>query len=424
MSKIIDELSWRGLIYDKTPGLTKILAKNKIVLYVGFDPTYDSLHIGNLLVIIILIHFIKDGHKPLIIIGGATGIIGDPSYKNKERLSIKKNILNKNINNIKLQINKYLGNIEILNNFDWIKDINIIDFLLKIGKYININYMLSKESVKNRLKNYHNSISFTEFSYQLFQGYDYFYLNKYKNCLLQIGGSDQWGNITTGINLIERKTGNKVYGLTFPLITKSDGSKFGKSESGVNIWLDTKYTSPYNFFQFWMNLSDIDAEKYIKIYTFIPKNEIYNLILLHKKKPSNRILQNRLAIELTNMVHGEKKANNILNISKLFFNKNFIENINHFDKKKFISFLNDMPQVKMEKKKLEKNILIIPFLVKITKIFKSNKEAYRFINQNSIFINKICINHNYILGLKDIIYLNKYFFLQIGKKKLFIVNII
>lgn len=422
MYDIIYELSWRGLIYNITPNLQEVLKNKSITLYIGFDPTYDSLHIGNLLAIIILIHFINAGHKPIVIIGGATGIIGDPSYRNKERNNIDINSFNKNIKGIKNQIKKIVKNIEIIDNYSWIKNIKIIDFLKNIGKYITVNYMSSKDSVKNRLnKNTNYGMSFSEFSYQIFQGYDFFYLYTNKKCLLQIGGSDQWGNITTGIDLIRKKIGKIAYGLTFPLTTNSKGIKLSKSDNNDNIWLDNKYTSPYEFFQFWLNISDDDAHEYIKKYTFLSKNDIDQLLIIHKKNKSKRILQNKLAQELTTIVHGIKKCNKVLNISKFLFNKSLPKN---FDIKniKNKNFFDEMPKIEINKEDLNNKNSIIEFL-KNNKLLSSKKEGYRMINEKCIMINKKYIDNNFCLSTEDIIG-DRYILLQLGKKRFYIIIVI
>lgn len=421
MYNIIDELSWRGLIYNITPKLNELLKKKSITLYIGFDPTYDSLHIGNLLAIIILMHFIHAGHKPIVVIGGATGMIGDPSYKVNERKNIDNKLFNNNIKEIKKQIKNILNNIEIIDNYSWIKNIKIIDFLKNIGKFITVNYMTSKDSVKHRLhKNTKYGMSFLEFSYQIFQGYDFLYLYEKRKCLLQIGGSDQWGNITTGIDLIRKKIGKIAYGLTFPLITNHKGIKLGKSDNNDNIWLNSRYTSPYEFFQFWLNISDSDAEHYIKKYTLISKNKIEKLLFLHKNDRNKRILQNKLAEELTTIVHGREKYNKVLNISNIFFNDFKIENLLFINDK---NIFYEMPHIKINKDELNKKYSIIDILVKKYRILSSNKEAYRKLNTKSIMINKNYIDEKFYLSKKDLIG-DKYILLQIGKKRFYIIIVI
>lgn len=422
MYNIIHELSWRGLIHNITPNLNEVLKNRHITLYIGFDPTYDSLHIGNLLALIILIHFINAGHTPIVVIGGATGMIGDPSYKDKERKYIDNNILYKNIESIKNQIKSIINNIEILDNYLWTNNIKIIDFLQNIGKYITVNYMTSKDSVKHRLyKNTKYGMSFLEFSYQIFQGYDFLYLYEKRECILQIGGSDQWGNITTGIDLIRKKIGKTAYGLTFPLTTNSKGIKLGKSDNyNNNIWLNYRYTSAYNFFQFWLNISDNDAELYIKKYTFISKYIIDCLIKKHKENPSKRFLQKKLAEELTKIVHGTKKYQKVLNISKLLFNNyNFLENIGFIE---YQDLFDEIPNIIINREELSKEYSITDILVKKFKIYSSNKEVYRKLKERSIMINKKHIDYKFCLSKKYFI-MNKFSLLQIGKKHFYIIII-
>ncbi|WP_185869575.1 tyrosine--tRNA ligase [Blattabacterium cuenoti] len=424
MKTIIDELSWRGLIQNKVSGVEQKL-KKPTTMYIGFDPTSDSLHLGNLLPIIMLIHFQKMGHKSLALIGGATGFIGDPSEKYNSRIFLSKEILQKNTKLIKNQILKLVKvhseKIELLNNSDWIQNISFLEFIRKVGKHFTINYMISKDSVKKRIKNKKNGISFTEFSYTLIQGYDFLYLNKEKNCQLQIGGSDQWGNITTGIELIRKKTGKKVYGFTFPLITKSNGIKFGKSEKGENIWLDEKKTSPYKFYQFWMNISDSKIEKYIKIYTFFSKEKIEILILKHRKNPDKRFLQRELANDITKWVHGKEISKKIMEITHILFDKNH-KKLHYLDEKNFVSIYNHIPHMELSYDEFKKGIFLID-LLKNSGFFSSKSEAIRAIKANSIYVNKQMIKENILLKKNNIIGM-KYILLQFGKKKFFIIKII
>ncbi|ACY40097.1 tyrosine-tRNA ligase [Blattabacterium sp. (Blattella germanica) str. Bge] len=355
---IIEELSWRGLIKNKVPGIENQL-KKPITMYIGFDPTSDSLHLGSLLPLIILIHFQKMGHKSLVLIGGATGFIGDPSGKENSRILLDKEILQKNTESIKNQILKLLKvhseETELLNNLDWIQNVSFLEFIRDIGKYFTVNHMISKDSVKKRINDKKNGISFTEFSYSLIQGYDFLYLNQMRNCLLQIGGSDQWGNITTGIELIRKKTGKKVYGFTFPLITKPNGIKFGKSEKEENIWLDKSKTTPYKFYQFWINISDFEIEKYVKIYTFLSKEKIDQLIIQHKKNPSQRFLQKKLAYEMTKWVHGNLISEEIMKITNvLFHNKN--ETLQLLNEETLISIYNHIPHMILSFEEFQKGI--------------------------------------------------------------------
>lgn len=427
MQDLISELSWRGLLSDKTPGIDNYIKDKKITVYVGFDPTSDSLHIGNLIAILVLFHFQLYGHKILIIIGGGTVKIGDPSYRDKKRNILIETNICKNIQSIEKQINfffrKRKNSFELLNNNDWLKNISFFDFLMNIGKFITVNYMISKESVKKRLKNKtYDGMSFTEFNYQLFQGYDFLYLNKEKNCYLQIGGSDQWGNITTGIEIIKRKTGKSVYGLTFPLITNSNGVKFGKTEKGNNIWLDELKTKPYDFYHFWINISDDKAEKFIKMYTLLTKNEIKKIIEIHKKDPSKRFIQHSLAKELTILVHGQYKYEKIVYLSKKLFSNNIINFLEKLDEKNFLSIFSESHYFNIKIEELKKNFSLIDLLVKKTNIFNSKNEARRALNEKSILVNKKYINNNFIIGIKDFIS-NHYMLLQYGKKHHFIIKI-
>ncbi|WP_185862660.1 tyrosine--tRNA ligase [Blattabacterium cuenoti] len=426
MQNIIDELSWRGLIQNKVPGVEKQL-KKRTTIYIGFDPTSDSLHLGSLLPIIILIHFQKRGHKSIVLIGGATGFIGDPSEKKDQRIFLSIEILQKNTESIKKQLSRlldfYSEKVELLNNFNWIKKISLLDFIRNVGKHFTINYMMSKDSVKNRIyNNKNNGMSFTEFSYSLIQGYDFLYLNQEKNCLLQIGGSDQWGNITTGIELIRKKTGKKAYGITFPLVTKADGIKFGKSEKGENIWLDRKRTTPYKFYQFWMNVSDKEIEKFIKIYTFFSREKIESLILTHRENPEKRFLQKKVAEEITKWVHGKDAYEEVVKISYVLFGKKYInELLLSLDEKTLFSIYENIPHMKLSYKEFEKGIFLLDILKK-SSLFTSKSEANRALNLNSIYINKKLIKKNILLHRENLIG-KKYILFQFGKKNFFIIKI-
>lgn len=424
MQNIIDELSWRGLIQNKVPGIKNQL-KRSTTLYTGFDPTSDSLHLGNLVPIIILIHFQKMGHKSLALIGEATGFIGDPSEKHDSRILLDKKSLHNNTKSIKnqiirlIKIKSYSEKIELLNNIDWIKNISFLEFIREIGIFFTINYLISKDSVKKRIKNKKNGISYTEFSYSLIQGYDFLYLNKIKNCKLQIGGSDQWGNITAGIELIRKKTGKKVYGFTFPLITKSNGEKFGKSNNGDNIWLDKNKTSPYKFYQFWMNVSDREVEKYIKIYTFLSKEIIENLISNHRKDPSKRILQKKLAFEITGWIHSYELSKKIMKISNILFDK---KNLELLDEKTIMIIYENIPHMFLSNVEFKKGVFLLD-VIKNSGFFNSKSEANRAIKANSIFLNKKIIKENILLTKVNII-VKKYILFQFGKKEFFILKII
>src|SRR5580658_1994508 len=321
---LIQELKWRGMIQDIMPGTEEQLAKEMTSAYIGFDPTSDSLHIGSLVPILILVHLQKAGHKPVALVGGATGMVGDPSGKSEERNLLSEDILNHNLSCVRRQLEKYLdfnpalpNAAEMVNNYDWFRDMRFLDFIRDIGKHITVNYMSAKDSVKKRLEG-ENGMSFTEFTYQLVQGYDFYWLYTHKNCKLQMGGSDQWGNITTGTELIRRKSGGEAFAFICPLLTKADGGKFGKTEKG-NIWLDPEKTSPYEFYQFWLNASDADAEKWIKVFTFLDRREVEILIAEHNNDPGARLLQNRLAHEVTTFVHGPEELDKILNASRGFY---------------------------------------------------------------------------------------------------------
>ncbi|XMD99315.1 MAG: tyrosine--tRNA ligase [Candidatus Karelsulcia muelleri] len=417
MINLIQEFLWRGLIHNTT--YSKKIKNEKITLYTGFDPTSKSLHIGNLVAIIMLIHFKRSGNKIISVIGGGTGMIGDPSGKNSERIIIKKESLHKNIKNIKKQLSFFLDfhYNEILNNYEWLKKTLFIDFAKDIGKYFTINYMLSKDSIKKRISK-QNSISFTEFTYQLLQAYDFLYLYKKKNCSLQIGGSDQWGNITSGIELIRKKLGIKVNGLTFPLITKLDGSKFGKTEKGDNIWIDPNLTSPYEFYQFWINISDDQAKKYIKIYTFLKKEEIKEIIFFHEKNPNLKLIQKKIASEITIFVHGKKIFEKIKFISNILFKKEKI--LTNLSKNDMKSIYENIPHKNLFID-INFKIPILDLLVNKSNFIKSKKEAIRHLKCNSILINKKIRKENFFLKKKDLIS-ESYVLLQKGKKNFFMIK--
>ena len=428
-NQFLKELKWRGLIHDVTPEIEKYLDKRDAYAYVGFDPTSNSFHIGNLVQLIILIHFKKYGYNPIALIGGATGMIGDPSGKSKERVlldsdTIKENVisLKKQLKNFFLATNKTKSDCLVLNNLSWIDKFSFIEFCRDIGKHISVNYMMSKDSVKNRIKSDSNSgMSFTEFTYQLFQAFDFFYLSKKFNCLLQIGGSDQWGNITTGIELIRRKSGVNAHALTCPLITKSDGKKFGKTESG-NIWLDKNKTSTYKFYQYWLNISDEDAFNYIKIFTFLEKDLIENLIANHKKDPHLRIVQKKLAEEVTIMVHSQEELDNAKLASKILFGSSTFEDLKKIKKEFFIEIFDGVPQFEISLDKVSSGLKIIEALTLNSIFLKSNAEARRLLVQNSISINKNKVDQNYLISDKDIV--NDCILIQKGKKNYFLLKVI
>ena len=427
-NSFLDELKWRGMLHQFTPDVDEHLSESPRIGYIGFDPTSDSMHIGNLVQIMILIHFQRYGHKPIALIGGATGMIGDPSGKSSERKLLDQKKLEKNSLALKKQFLKFLdfsvkhlNSAEMINNFDWMKEFSLIDFSREVGKHITVNYMMSKESVKKRISDESSEgMSFTEFTYQLIQGYDFLELFRNKKCTIQIGGSDQWGNITTGIELIRKKLSKKVYSITCPLMTKSDGSKFGKTEEG-NIWLDKSKTSPYKFYQYWLNLSDKDAEKYIKIFTLLNKNQILELIEKHKKNPHERILQNKIAEEVTFMVHSQKDLENAKFASKILFGKSTKKDLSSLDKGTFYEVFDGVPKVKIKKSFLKKGLSIVEALSMKGSILNSLSEARRALKENSVYINKSRVDENKILDVNDLI-IEGVILVQRGKKKYLILD--
>ena len=426
----IDELKWRGLIHDSTPGLQEYLKDSQRTAYIGFDPTSDSLHIGSLVPIILLAHFQKSGHQPIALVGGATGMIGDPSGKSSERNLLDEATLKKNESCIKEQLSQFLSfddkfsnHAIIKNNYDWMKDFSFLDFIRDIGKHITINYMKSKDSVKNRIDSDSGSgMSFTEFTYQLVQGYDFLFLNREYNCSIQMGGSDQWGNITTGMELIRRIDNSKGYALTCPLITKSDGSKFGKSEGG-NIWLDPKKTSAYKFYQYWLNSSDEDAKNYIKIFTFLDQNKIEELISEHNAEPHLRVLQKTLASEVTRMVHSQVELDNAEKASRVLFSKNFLSEINDVEETIFLDIFEGVTMAEISLNEIKNGVEITKLLHEKTGFLSSNSDAKRALGENSIAVNKNKVDKDYVVGEKDLIK-NKYIVVNRGKKKTFLIKAI
>ena len=429
MKNFIDELKWRGMLQDIIPGTEAHLNKNKSLGYIGFDPTSDSLHVGSLVPIFILMHFQKYGHTPVVLLGGATGMIGDPSGKSDERKLLDKDILDYNFKKLKKQFEKFLdfdskkeNPAILLNNYDWMSKFSVIDFSRNIGKHITINYMMAKDSVKKRIgKESNDGMSFTEFTYQLIQGYDFLYLFQNMNCTVQMGGSDQWGNITTGTELIRRKENKKAFALTCPLVTKSDGSKFGKSESG-NIWLDKNKTSAYKFYQYWINISDEDAKNYIKIFTFLEKNEVEKLIKQHDDNKGLRILQNQLADSLTNLIHGDKELQNSVKASKILFGKSSEDDLKSVDPSTIMEIFEGVPKSTISSQKLKAGIDIEILLSKETNFLKSLSEAKRALGENSIYVNKTKVQNNFVVSDKNLIN-NKFILLQRGKKNYFLVNV-
>ena len=423
----IEELKWRGMLHDMIPGTDEYLRSKKTIGYIGFDPTSDSLHIGSLVPIFILKHFQNHGHTPIVLLGGATGMIGDPSGKSDERNLLDKEVLDYNEKKLTKQFEKFLdfkSNISnkaiLVNNYNWMKKFSIIDFSRDIGKHITVNYMMAKESVKKRIsKDTTQGMSFTEFTYQLIQGYDFLHLYKEMKCMLQMGGSDQWGNITTGTELIRRKENEKVFAMTCPLIKKSDGSKFGKSEGG-NIWLDKEKTSVYKFYQYWLNISDEDAVNYVKVFTFLNEHEIEDLINEHQKDKSKRLLQNKIADSITSMVHSEDDLLNAVKASKVLFGKSSKEDLESLDENTFNEIFDGVPSSSISSKELAKGINIDLLLAKDTNFLKSMGEARRSLKENSISVNKLKVSENTIVSNKDLIN-NKYLLLQRGRKNYYLV---
>ncbi len=423
----VEELRWRGMIHDMMPGTEEYLLNEMGTAYVGIDPTADSLHIGHLVGVMMLKHFQRCGHKPLALVGGATGMIGDPSGRSQERNLMDEKVLRHNQECIKNQLRKFLDfdsdspyKAEMVNNYDWMKDYTFLNFIRDIGKHITINYMMAKDSVKKRIEGEVGlGLSFTEFTYQLVQGYDFLYLYQTKNCRLQMGGSDQWGNITTGTELIRRIEGGEAFALTCPLITKADGGKFGKTESG-NVWLDPEKTSPYQFYQFWLNTSDVDAEKYIKIFTLFSRDEVEGMISRHSEAPHLRLLQKELARDLTIRVHSESDFNLAVEASEILFGKGTTETLKNLNEKTLLSVFEGVPTCQISLSELESEIPILEFLADKTNIFSSRGEARRMIKDGGVLINKekandqMMINTGYLLN-------KRYVLVQKGKKNYFLV---
>ena len=426
----IEELGWRGMIHDMMPGLEDQLKKELTSAYVGIDPTADSLHIGHLVSVMMLKHFQVAGHKPIVLVGGATGMIGDPSGKSQERNFLDESTLRHNQECLKMQLSKFLdfesgkeNSAEMVNNYDWMKDFSFLRFIREIGKHITVNYMMSKDSVKKRLDPDTNSgMSFAEFSYQLVQGTDFLHLYEAKNCKLQMGGSDQWGNITTGTELIRRKAGGEAFALTCPLITKADGSKFGKTESG-NVWLDPKRTSPYKFYQFWLNTSDEDAEKYIRIFTLLSKEDVDNLIENHRQAPHLRLLQKGLAKEVTCMVHSEADYDMAVEASEILFGKGTEETLKKLDEETFLSVFEGVPQFQIGKEEINQNPDMVTLLAEKTSIFPSKGEARRNIAGGGVSLNKTKVEGPEQKVFPENLIGGKYLLIQKGKKNYYLVSV-
>lgn len=430
IKNFIEELEWRGMMHDAMPKTEEHLMESMRSAYVGFDPTADSLHIGNLVPIMLLAHFQRSGHRPVALVGGATGMIGDPSGKSSERNLLDEKTLQYNQDCVRKQLSQFLdftsgaeNQAVMVNNYDWMKEFSFLDFIRDVGKHITVNYMMAKDSVKNRLSGESaDGMSFTEFTYQLVQGYDFLHLYEHHACTLQMGGSDQWGNITTGTELIRRIGSGKGYALTCPLITKSDGSKFGKSEGG-NVWLDAQRTSPYKFYQYWLNTSDEDAQKYIKIFTFLEKKDIESLINLHQEAPHQRALQKKLAEEVTLTVHGAEALENAITASNILFGKSTSEHLKSLDEITFLDIFEGVPQAEVARNEIEAGLDMIGALAEKTGFLKSNGEARRALKENSISLNKEKVKEDHIIKPSDLIN-NNFVLLQRGRKSYYVLKVV
>jgi tyrosyl-tRNA synthetase len=426
----VEELKWRGMIHDIMPGTEELLKKTRISGYIGFDPTADSLHIGHMVQVMLLVHFQRAGHTPIALVGGATGMIGDPSGKSEERNLLDEESLFRNQEAIKKQLSKFLdfnsekeNNALMVNNYDWMKEYTFLDFIREIGKHITVNYMMSKDSVKKRISSEaKEGMSFTEFSYQLVQGTDFLHLYNNYNCRLQMGGSDQWGNIVTGTELIRRKTGGEAFALTCPLITKSDGSKFGKTESG-NVWLDPEKTTPYQFYQFWMNVSDEDAAKYIKIFTTLGQKEIENIIAEHNAAPHERFLQRRLAEEVTVLVHSQGEYEGAVEASQILFGKGTTESLKKMNENTFLSVFEGVPVFDIRMGIIENGVSVADLCAEHSQVFASKGEIRRLVQGGGLSINKAKVdNADMVIG-KDYLLNNKYLLIQKGKKNYILIRV-
>src|ERR1017187_163216 len=428
MKNLIQELKWRGLIQDIIPGTEEQLLKEPTAGYVGFDPTADSLHIGSLIPIIVLMHLQNFVHKPIALVGGATGMVGDPSGKSEERNLLSEDVLNHNVEAVKKQLSKFLdfnsnknNSAEIVNNYDWFKEISFLDFIRDVGKHISINYMMAKDSVRKRLES-ESGMSFTEFSYQLVQGYDFYWLYKNMNCKFQFGGSDQWGNIVTGTELIRRKSGGEAYAFTCPLLTKPDGGKFGKTEKG-NVWLSPDKTSPYSFYQFWLNTTDEDAEKFLKIFTFLSREEIEYLVKEHNGKEHLRILQKKLAEEITCLVHSRKDYEFAVKASEILFSNDTAQTLKGLNEDQLLQVMEGVPFIEVKKEIFKNYVDLISFLSD-TKIFPSKGEARKMLIGGGVFINKEKITSDDARVNVEMLLNEKYLLVQKGKKNYFLIKTI
>ncbi len=427
MKNFIEELKWRGLLQDIMPGTEEQLCREPTAGYVGFDPTADSLHIGSLIPIIVLMHLQRFGHKPIALVGGATGMVGDPSGKSEERNLLSTDVLNHNVEAVKKQLEKFLdfnsdkeNAAEMVNNYDWFKDISFLDFIRDVGKHISINYMMAKDSVRKRIEG-ENGMSFTEFTYQLVQGYDFWWLYKNKNCKFQFGGSDQWGNIVTGTELIRRKNAGEAFAFTCPLLTKSDGGKFGKTEKG-NIWLSPDKTSPYSFYQFWLNTADQDAERFLKIFTFLSNEEIIDLVKKNEGNQHLRILQKKLAEELTCLVHSTADYEFAQKASSILFSNDTAQTLRELDEDQLLQVMEGVPSIEINKEILENNTDLISLLSE-TKIFSSKSEARKMLSGGGVFINKEKITSVDATVSKEMLLNKKYLLIQKGKKNYYLLKV-
>tara|TARA_Y100000385_G_scaffold288640_1_gene355776 strand:+ start:2021 stop:3295 length:1275 start_codon:yes stop_codon:yes gene_type:complete len=421
----VEEMKWRGMIHDIMPGTEEQLQKEMTSAYIGFDPTADSLHIGSLVQIMTLVHLQRSGHKPFALVGGATGMVGDPSGKSKERNLLSADILDHNLKCVQKQLARFLdfdcgeNSAEIVNNFDWFKGFGFLDFIRDVGKHISINYMMAKDSVKSRLE---TGMSFTEFTYQLVQGYDFYHLYTKHNCKIQLGGSDQWGNIVTGTELIRRKARGEAFAITTPLIKKADGTKFGKTEGG-NVWLDSERTSPYKFYQYWLNASDEDAQTYIKIFTLMTKAEIDVLIAEQEQAPHLRVLQKTLGKDVTIRVHGDAAYHRAIEASEILFGKDTAEQLKHIEERDLLDIFEGVPQFDIAKSDFVSGVQIIDLLAQKSQVFQSNGEARRMLQSNAVSINKLKVGADKVIGVDDLLN-GKYILVQKGKKNYFLLKVV
>ncbi len=421
----IEELRWRGMIHDVTPGTEERLTSTSAAGYAGFDPTGRSLHIGHMIPIMLLVHFQRSGHKPIALVGGATGMIGDPSGKSVERQLLSVEEVARNVQTIRKQLEKFLqfndapNSAEVVNNYDWFKDMPMLTFLRDVGKHLTVNYMVSKDSVKNR---WEQGISFTEFSYQLLQGYDFYWLYENKKCVLQMGGSDQWGNITSGTELVRRKAGGEAYALTCPLLTRSDGKKFGKSEGGESVWLDPEMTSPYKFYQYWLNCTDEDAPKLLRLFTLLSKEEIASLEAEHANAPHERIMQKALAKDVTVRVHSEQDYQKALEASEILFGKGTTEALQALSEQDFLSVFEGVPQAEVSRGDLDSGVQVLELVSEKSSIFPSKGEARRMISQGGLSVNKAKVSDPAYQITSSMLLNGKYLLFQKGKKSYFILR--